>query len=350
MQDLIGKGYNMQFKNLEEVQNSIQQEKKPHHGYMQLARQRQESLTKPSGSLGKLEDVAVFMAGWLQQEKPYLTNIKACIFAGNHGIVEQGVSCFPPEVTAQMVANFKSQGAAINQLCTLNDINLDVIPLQLERPVKDFTKTQAMSEGELIEAINMGAAQVDKAVNLYLPGEMGIGNTTSASAICYLLYGGQTHNWIGKGTGVNDEGLNCKSEVLAKAHNLHAQFCNQDPLKILQSVGGREIAAILGLIIAARHYSIPVLLDGFIVCAAAAIIHSINNDALSHCLAAHLSNEKPHIDLLKHIQQQPLLDLEMRLGEASGAAVACAIIKAALITHNNMATFAEAQVATKQGD
>lgn len=308
----------------------------------ETATQRQTQLTKPPGSLGRLEDIAIFMAGWACTAHPQIDTAQALVFAGNHGICDQGVNPFPQEVTAQMVANFENGGAAINQLCRANEADLTVVALDLDRPTADFTKAPAMSEIECLNALNQGAAAVNDAADILLLGEMGIGNSTVAAALAAAIMGGDTGLWVGAGTGSNADGIALKTRVVTEAVARHGQ---NTPLNILAALGGREQAAICGAILAARAASIPVLLDGYICTAAAAPLYALDPDVLAHCMIAHASAEPGHIALAKAMNKTPVLDFSMRLGEGTGAALALGIVKSALACHNGMATFAEAGVA-----
>ena len=307
------------------------------------ARARQSELTKPPGSLGRLEDLAIWLAGWQGRHPPELERVLVLVFAGNHGVAARGVSAYPAEVTAQMVENFQAGGAAINQLCRVARAELAVTPLDLNRPTGDFCIEPAMSEGECLEALNCGAAAVSPACDLLALGEMGIGNTTAAAAISAALYGGPAAWWTGPGSGLDRHGIAHKAAVVGRGLTRHAEAF-RDPLEVLRRVGGREIAAMAGAVLAARTHGIPVLLDGFVAGAAAAILHALAPDALAHAQAAHLSAEPGHARLLERLQLRQLLQLDMRLGEASGAALAILLCRAALACHVDMATFAEAGV------
>lgn len=317
----------------------------PDEAASEAARRRQAQLTKPPGSLGRLEDIAVFMAGWQGREKPELTRGRVAVFAGNHGFVTHGVSAYPPEVTAQMVANFQAGGAAINALAGAAGLELLVRPLDLGRPTADFTVGPAMSENECLEALSAGAAVVEAGLDLLLLGEMGIGNSTAAAALSARSFAETAEPWVGPGTGIDAQGIRRKAEVANRALALHAG-APMTPFETLRRVGGRETAAIAGAVIAARRMRVPVLLDGFICCAAIAPIAAAVPGIAAHCLAAHRSAEPGHDRLLGRLGLEPLLDLGMRLGEGSGAAVAAGIVRAALTAHNGMATFAEAGVSS----
>ena len=305
---------------------------------------RQGQLTKPPGSLGRLEELAAWLATWQGRERPRLDKIKIAVFAGNHGIAARGVSAFPSEVTVQMVANFAAGGAAINQLAALNGAGLQVEPIELERPTADFTLAPAMRPDEFLVALDIGYRAVTPDCDLLLVGEMGIANTTVAAALCAALFGGGAVRWTGRGTGVDDAGLARKWATIEAGLDRHRAHL-ADPLAVAAALGGRELAAIAGAVLAARAQRVPVLLDGFVTTAAILPFARLNPALLAHCRAGHVSAEAAHRLLLTELGLDPLLDLGMRLGEASGAAVAIGLLKAALACHNGMATFAEAGVA-----
>jgi nicotinate-nucleotide--dimethylbenzimidazole phosphoribosyltransferase len=308
----------------------------------EAARARQNQLTKPPGSLGKLEDLAVFMAGWQRTDRPVIETAQALVFAGNHGICDRGVNPFPQAVTAQMVANFEAGGAAINQLCKANGAALTVVPLDLDKPTQDFTKAPAMTEAETLAAMNAGASAVDEDADVLLLGEMGIGNSTIAAALACAAFGGEPADWVGAGTGSDAEGMALKAAVIAEGLALHEGI---DAIRALSALGGREQAAICGAVLAARAASIPVLLDGYICTAAVAPLAATDPALLDHCLVGHASAEPGHARLTKAMGKPPVLDFAMRLGEGTGAALALGILRSALACHNGMATFAEAGVA-----
>ncbi|TPD60789.1 nicotinate-nucleotide--dimethylbenzimidazole phosphoribosyltransferase [Emcibacter nanhaiensis] len=310
---------------------------------MDYARTRQDSLTKPQGSLGKLEELSIFMAGWQGKEHPRLNQISCLVFAGNHGVTAQGISAYPPAVTKQMVQNFENGGAAINQLCIAAGAKLRVISLDLDHPTADFTKAPAMSEEELCRALQTGADAVPDDCDCLLLGEMGIGNTTAAAALSLALFGGDSGQWTGRGTGLAKDKLAHKAEVVETAVRRHSPEIS-DSFELLRCLGGRELAAIAGAVIAARQYRTPVLLDGFISTAAAAALTISAPDILDHCQVSHLSVEPGHRHLIETLGKSPILQLDMRLGEASGAAVALMILRASLATYNGMASFEEAHV------
>ncbi len=313
----------------------------PDAAAIEAARARQAQLTKPPGSLGRLEELAEFMAGWQGTDRPRIDRAQALVFAGNHGICAQGVNPFPQEVTALMVANFNAGGAAINQLCRVAGADLQVIALDLDQPTEDFTKTAAMSEADCLDALNRGAAAVDPDADIVILGEMGIGNSTVSAALAHAVYGGAPGDWVGRGTGSDADGMARKAEVVAQGLALHE---GRSPLQMLAALGGREQAAICGAVLAARVARIPVMLDGYICTAATAPLHGANPALLDHCLIGHLSIEPGHGALCEAMGKRPILSLGMGLGEGTGAALALGILRGALACHDGMATFAEAGI------
>ena len=306
---------------------------------------RQDTLTKPQGSLGRLEKLVAWMALWQERPRPKLDRVDVIVFAGSHGITAQGVSAFPAEVTVQMVANFASGGAAINQLARAVGAELKVVPLDIDRPTGDFTQGVAMSEQEFLDAVSTGFDAVPENCDLLCLGEMGIGNTTTAAALTAALFGGDGAKWVGRGTGVDDAGLQRKAKAVDAALARHRDVT--DPLLLAAAVGGRELAAIFGAVLASRTHRVPVLLDGFVATAAAAPLAKLTEGGLAHAVAAHVSAEAGHRALLAELHLTPLLDLGMRLGEASGACLAVNILRSALACHDGMASFAEAGVSEK---
>ena len=337
------------------------------------AETHQAQLTKPQGSLGQLEELAIKFAGWQGQAIPCCKNILIRVFAGDHGIckdrvdedgiAQANVSAFPQSVTAQMIHNFINGGAAINVLAKQLDADFAVVnmgtvePIQLTAPhlvthqlmngTNDFTQEPAMSEDVLQQALQAGHDEViNQNVDLFIGGEMGIGNTTSASAIYSLLMKVGPEATVGVGTGVDKDGVAIKRKVIYQAINRHGEFM-ETPLSILRHVGGLEIAALVGAIIAAAQNRTPVLVDGFICTAAALLAVKLNPSVREWLLFSHKSAEKAHEKALTQLQARPLLDLDMRLGEGSGSAIAVPIIQNALALHSQMATFEEASISSK---
>jgi nicotinate-nucleotide--dimethylbenzimidazole phosphoribosyltransferase len=304
---------------------------------------RQAMLTKPPGSLGKLEELTGWLAKWQHRTSPRLDRIDTLVFAGNHGVTRQGISPYPATVTAQMVKNFARGGAAINQIASVSNTSLRVIPLDLEIPTRDFTHAPAMDETDFLQAVSAGYEAVSTDCDLLCLGEMGIGNTTAAAAIAAALFGGGGRRWAGRGTGIDDAGLERKWSIIDTALVFHVGLLD-DPLLIALALGGRELAAILGATLAARHNRIPVLLDGFVCTAAVAPLIRIRPDAIDHTMLAHVSAEAGHQALADTLGLHPLLNFGMRLGEGSGATLVVPLLRAAVACYRGMATFAEAAV------
>jgi nicotinate-nucleotide--dimethylbenzimidazole phosphoribosyltransferase len=309
----------------------------------EAAAQRQLVLTKPPGSLGRLEELAIWLAHWQRREMPRLDHVTIAVFAGNHGVAGRGVSAYPQAVTLQMVLNFAGGGAAINQIARLAGADLRVVPIELDRPTRDFTVAAAMDDDELLNAIDIGYRTVPPDCDLLAVGEMGIANTTTAAMLCAALLGGGGARWAGRGTGVDDAGLARKRAAIEAGLEHHRAILG-DPLKVAAALGGRELAAIAGAILAARRHRIPVLLDGFVATAAIVPLAQLDAGIVKHCRAGHVSAESGHRALLGELGLEPLLDLNMRLGEASGAGIAILLLRAALACHAGMATFTEAGV------
>jgi nicotinate-nucleotide--dimethylbenzimidazole phosphoribosyltransferase len=320
----------------------------PHADEAALAtvRAREGQLTKPAGALGRLEEIVEWLAAWQRSAPPHVDQPLVAVFAGNHGVVAQGVSPFPQSVTAAMVANFAGGGAAINQLCKTFDVSLKVFELALDIPTGDITLEPALDEKACAATMAFGMEALAAGPDILCVGEMGIGNTTVAAAVYHALWGGRAEDWVGRGTGVDDEGLKRKAGAVAAAIARHREHLG-DPLEVLARVGGREVAAIAGAILAARLQRVPVLLDGFVACAGAAVLQALDPTALDHCMAGHVSAEGAHREVLRRLGKAPILDLGMRLGEGTGAALALAVVRGALACHLGMATFAEAGVAGK---
>jgi nicotinate-nucleotide--dimethylbenzimidazole phosphoribosyltransferase len=304
---------------------------------------REAQLTKPAGALGRLEELATWLATWQGRHPPALNHPRTIVFAANHGVATRGVSAYPAAVTAQMVQNFIAGGAAVNQLCKVIDADLRVYEMNLDQPTGDIVEGPAMSEEECARAIAYGMMAVEPGIDALAIGEMGIANTTVAAALCMALFGGDAAMWTGPGTGVVGAVLEKKREVVAAAV-AHHQPDASDPFDILCRLGGLEFAAMAGAILAARMGRVPIVLDGFCAGAAAVVLHAVDPRALDHCIAGHVSAEPGHRRLLDRLGKPPLLDLGMRLGEASGATLALGLLKAAAACHSGMATFAEARV------
>jgi nicotinate-nucleotide--dimethylbenzimidazole phosphoribosyltransferase len=330
----------------DDIRNLLNELPGPDPEAVAKARARDIQLTKPPGALGRIERLAEWLCAWQGHHPPKAERIVVAVFAGNHGVVDQGVAAYPQAVTQQMVANFQNDGAAVNQICKSFGLGLKVFELALEKPTRDITLHAALEEAECAATMAYGM-EATEGCDILCIGEMGIGNTTVAAAIAHALLGGAAEDWVGPGTGVGEDGLRRKADAVRRAVELHRAHL-ADPLEVLRRLGGREIAAMAGAVLAARLQRIPVIIDGYVATAAAAVLKAMRADALDHCLAGHLSAEPAHRKLLARLEMTPLLDFGMRLGEGSGAAMAAGIVKAAADLHNGMATFASAGVSNKE--
>lgn len=330
----------------DDIRNLLKDLPGPDLDAVSKARVREGQLTKPPGALGRLEVLTEWLCAWQAHHPPKVERIVVAVFAGNHGVVAQGVAAYPQDVTQQMVANFQNDGAAVNQICKSFGFGLKVFELALEKPTRDITADAALDEAECAATMAYGMEATEDC-DLLCIGEMGIGNTTIAAAVAHGLYGGEAEDWVGPGTGVDRDGLRRKADAVRRAIDLHRAHLG-DPLEVLRRLGGRELAAMAGAVLAARLQRIPVIIDGYVATAAAAVLKAMRPDALDHCVAGHLSAEPAHRRLLERLEMKPLLDLGMRLGEGSGAAMAAGVVKAAADLHNGMATFEQAGVSNKE--
>jgi nicotinate-nucleotide--dimethylbenzimidazole phosphoribosyltransferase len=333
--------------------------------FSQSAQRILDSKTKPLGSLGQLEKIAVQLACLQKTIEPCVTKKRLFVYAGSHGVTAEGVSAYPALVTGQMVRNFVGGGAAINVLARLGDIELRVIDAgvdddlsdvraknfharKIRRGTRNFCVEPAMTNAECQAAIELGREQTREAdadgVQLLGIGEMGIGNTTSASALIAALGIVSPEESVGRGTGVDDEGLRRKSDAVARALALHR--CDS-AMDWLRCVGGFEIAAMVGTILEAEHLRLPVVVDGFIATAAAAVAFETNFAVRDVCFFAHVSHEKAHRKLLEFLRAEPILDLGLRLGEGTGSALAMHILEAAARIMTEMASFESAGVSQR---
>ncbi|SDU04682.1 nicotinate-nucleotide--dimethylbenzimidazole phosphoribosyltransferase [Stappia sp. ES.058] len=329
----------------DDIRNLVAQMPGPDAEAISDVRAREGNLTKPAGSLGRMEEIVEWLAGWSGKSRPKITRPMVAVFAANHGVAAKGVSAYPPAVTRQMVENFAAGGAAINQICIAHDLGLKVFDLALDMPTPDITEEDAFDEANCAATMAFGMEAVAGGTDLVCLGEMGIANTTVAAAVLAALFGGNPKAWVGPGTGVDGDGMERKRTAVATAVERIGKVA--DPLEVLRRVGGREIAAMAGAVIAARLQRIPVIVDGFVATAAVAVLYKMRPDALDHCLFAHVSAEPAHGRALKSMGKTPLLDLGMRLGEGTGAALAAGIVKAAAQVHDGMATFEDAGVSGK---
>ena len=329
------------------------------------ARQHQAQLTKPPGSLGRLEELVVSLAGMQNRAEPRIENTAIVIFAADHGVAEEGVSAFPQAVTGEMIRNFSRGGAAISVLAKqiqspLSVVNLgtalpieelpNVLQLNIAAGTANFAKQPAMHQDTCAEALLAGKDVIDSlgAIDVFIAGEMGIANTTSATALAAVLLDMDASALAGAGTGLNAAGIAHKATVINQAIALHGLNRNSQPLTVLETVGGLEIAAIVGAYLRCAQKGIPVLVDGFICSVAALVADRLQPAIRPWMIFSHQSAEAGHRHILQALDAKPLLDLGMRLGEGSGAAVALPLLKTACLLHNNMATFAQADVSQGQ--
>ncbi|MEO5329196.1 MAG: nicotinate-nucleotide--dimethylbenzimidazole phosphoribosyltransferase [Magnetococcus sp. THC-1_WYH] len=333
--------------------------------HTQRASQRQDQLTKPPGSLGTLEALAIRSAGWLASDTPAFERIRIVVFAGDHGIAAAGVSAFPQAVTVEMVRNFSNGGAAICVLAQESGAELEVVdagvitdpgPLKgvvsgrVAAGTADFRHAAAMTHAEFHAALGLGKMAVERGIaagiQLFVGGEMGIGNTTAAAAIGSVLTGVPPEAMVGPGTGVNQEGVAKKARFIAEGIAFHRPT-QDNPLEVMRIFGGLEMAALTGFYLAAAQAGIPCIVDGFITTAAALTAVRVQPEILPWLLFSHMSQEPGHIALMQAIPAVPILSLGLRLGEGSGGATLLGLLKLACALHNRMATFQEASVSGK---
>ncbi len=332
---------------------------------MQAARNRQDDLTKPRGSLGQLETISIKIAGITGETRPRITHKVVTTMAGDHGVVAEGVSAYPSEVTPQMVMNFVFGGAAINVLAKHVGARVVIVDMgvasKLDHPAvvskkigpgtQNFATGPAMSREQAIQAIEAGAAvvtaELEKGLDILATGDMGIGNTTPSAAIAAVITGRSVKEIAGRGTGVDDDGLQRKIAAIQKALAVN-QPNAKDGLDILAKVGGFEIGGLAGAILAAAAHRKPVVIDGFISTAAAMIAVSLAPGVRDYLIAAHRSRELGHQIMLEWLELEPLLNLGLRLGEGTGAALAISLVEAACKILDEMATFSEAGVSDKE--
>lgn len=334
------------------------------------ARIHQQQLTKPPGSLGRLEDVAVSFCAWQKTLQPTMDDVLVAIFAGDHGICSQRVSAFPQAVTMQMVTNFLDGGAAVSvlseslsaQFTVCNTGMVTTVPVAYEnhprlfnQPIangtQDFSVAAAMTMQQLQQALDLGRAVVKnihennlhRPLQLFIGGEMGIGNTSSASAIFSALLKMSASEVVGRGTGVDDAGLQRKVSVIETALALHGDIF-ADPFEVLRCLGGFEIAALVGSYLYCAQQGIPIVVDGFICTSAALIAMRLHPEAKQWMIFSHCSQESAHQSILHALDVEPMLNLGLRLGEGSGAALVVPLLRSALLLHNRMATFQQAGV------
>lgn len=328
------------------------------------AQARQALLTKPPGSLGRLEELSIQLAAMQHTSRPQLNRVHISVFAADHGVAEEGISAFPQSVTTEMINNFVRGGAAISVLAQTLNASLEVInlgtvsdsdvPGVMNRRIgpgsANFTIEPAMTPEQLVDALDIGrqvaVAAAGNGCELFIGGDMGIGNTTTATALACALLPAPVEDLVGPGTGLNADGITHKADVIRRALARHRASLN-NPLEILRCLGGFEIAALAGAYIACAQAGIPVLVDGFITGVASLVASALCPDTRDWLLFSHTSAEPGHSRVLQALHAKPLIDLGMRLGEGSGAAVAVPLLRLACDLYNRMATFDTAGVSTK---
>ncbi|RWH41120.1 MAG: nicotinate-nucleotide--dimethylbenzimidazole phosphoribosyltransferase [Mesorhizobium sp.] len=291
---------------------------------------------KPKASLGRIEDVAAWLAAWSGRAPPAVNRPLVAIFAGNHGAVRHGISPRPVSATANAVELCAAGGAAINQICIANDLGLKVFDLALDIPTGDITEEAALDERGCAATMAFGMEAVAGGADLLCLGDLGVGNSTIAAALSAALFGGKGSDWVGSGSGADTAMMARKAEAVDRTLAFHGAGLD-DPLEALRRVGGREFAAICGAILAARMQKIPVLLDGFVATAAAAVLNKADPSAIDHCLLASLSPEPGQAKIAERLGLEPLLDLAVSHGEGVGAGLAAGLVKAAALTSSGMA-------------
>lgn len=309
----------------------------------QRVRARASEVLRPVGAFERLDELAAWLAGWQRTDRPAVRAPVALVFAGDHGVAAEGVSAYPSEVTAAMVAALRDGVATASVLARELGVRLEVVDAGVGRPTGNLFAEPAMSRERFDACIAAGrdaVATVD--ADLVVLGEMGIANTTAAAAVCAALFGGPAEAWTGRGAGADDATWERKVKVVDAARRRVAGV--RDPIEVLREVGGAELAAMAGATIEARRRSIPVVLDGYVTGAAVAPLHAAMPGALDHCVAGHRSSEPGHAVLLGRLGLDPLLDLGLRLGEASGALLAVPLVRMAAAAVTDVATFGEREL------
>jgi len=303
---------------------------------------RAAQVLRPTGALARLDDLAVHLGRWQGSSVPAVRRPLALIFAADHGVArDAAVSAYPVEVTASMLEAFRAGCSTVNAFARVAGARVEAVDVGVGVPTADLRFAPALTPDDLLVAVDAGRRAVDDAdADVVVLGEMGIGNTTAAAAVCAALYREvPVASWVGRGTGVDDDGLARKVAAVTTA--VERIDGVTDPVEILRQVGGRELAALAAAVVAARHRRIPVVLDGFVVCAAAAVLHAVRPDALDHCIVAHCSAEGGHRPLLERWGATPLLDLGLRLGEGSAAMAVVPLLAMACVAVTEVPTFGE---------
>lgn len=306
---------------------------------LEAVKERSLRVLRPTGALARLDEVAAWLAGWQRTTEPAVHNPAALVFVADHGVAAEGVSAYPSSVTAAMLDALESGAATATAMARVLDVDLQVIDVGVGRPTGNLMRESALTVERFERCFHEGRAAVDRLdTDLLVIGEMGIGNTTAAAAVAACLFGMAAEDWTGRGTGVSGEALARKVAVVEQARK-RAGECS--PFEVLREVGGSELVAMAGAAFEARLRSIPVVLDGFVVTAALAVLEATRPGALDHCVAGHCSSEPGHRLLLEKLGKRPLLDLDLRLGEGSGALLAIPLIKLAAVAVTDVATFEE---------
>jgi nicotinate-nucleotide--dimethylbenzimidazole phosphoribosyltransferase len=303
---------------------------------------RAASILRPAGALARLDRLASWLGGWQCTMQPHVDRAVALIFAADHGVAAAGVSAYPAEITASMLTAFRAGVSSINVMAAALGAKVEAFDVGVGKPTADFRHEAAMDDGRFAEAVECGRRAVERSgADVVVLGEMGIGNTTAAAAVCASLCGGDTGAWVGRGTGVDDVGLARKSAAVDAARRRLRARAVDDPLEVLREVGGLELVAMAAAIVEARHRGIPVVLDGYVTAAAALPLAVANDDALAHCVAGHRSAEPGHRLVLERLGLEPLLELDLRLGEGSGAMAALPLLSLACRVVTDVPTFDE---------
>ena len=304
-------------------------------------RDRANNVLRPTGALQTLDEIAILIAGWHATSAPRITRPAALVFAADHGVAtSSSVSAYPADITASMLKAYQSGKSTLSVFAKIAGATVHAVDVGVGRPTKDIQVEAAMSEQRFDQAITAGRNAVEQLdADLLVLGEMGIGNTTAAAAITAAILGGEPRSWVGRGTGVDEQGMARKCSAVDRAVTRIKEI--KDPLEILRQVGGAEIAAMAGALVAARLRRLPVVIDGYVVTSAALPLHQISSTALDHCLFGHCSPEQGHRKVLKHLNKPYLLNLNMRLGEGSGAMAAVPLITMACSGVTDVPTFQE---------
>ena len=311
----------------------------PDEGARAAVRRRASEVLRPAGALAALDRIAVWLAGWQRSVRPSVRSPLALVFAGDHGVARRGVTAYPPELTAAVVEAVEKGQATAPTLAALLGVRLQVVDVGVGRPTADLVSGPALDERRFLECFDAGRGAVsDGKADLLVLGEIGMGNTTAASATAAALFGGPAEAWTGPGAGVDAERLAAKIALVEEART---RVGSAAPLEVLRQLGGAELVALAGAVVEARRRGIAVVLDGFVVGAAVAPLAALDPRALDHCLAGHRSGEPGHDLLLRRLGLDPVLDLGLRLGEASGALLAVPIVRAACAGVTDVATFGE---------